>query len=149
MTVTKHDERFWEVVPLAEMSVEQWESLCDRCAKCCLEKLEDEDTGQIHYTNVACALLDLDSGHCRDYCNRAHAMPDCITLTVETLRDPRWLPETCAYRLLAEGKPLPGWHPLITGEEGSVAAAGQSIAGRAIPATAAEELAWHLVDWVR
>lgn len=148
-TATEPNERFWETTPLAEMSSEQWESLCDGCAKCCLEKLEERDTRQIFYTNVACRLLDLGSGRCRDYVHRSQRVQDCITLDTSAVRDPYWLPETCAYRLLAENKPLPPWHPLITGDTASVMTSGHSIAGRAISETEVKNLEWHLIDWVR
>jgi len=142
------DDRYWETVPLSAMTPEQWEALCDGCGKCCLEKLEDEDTGRIYYTNVACKLLDRDSCRCADYTNRAAIVSDCITLTMAALENPRWLPSTCAYRLLAQKRPLPSWHPLITGDRGSVQEAGQSIYSRAISAENAGPLILHLVDWV-
>jgi uncharacterized cysteine cluster protein YcgN (CxxCxxCC family) len=142
------NERFWENTPLFAMTPEQWESLCDGCAKCCLEKLEDEDTGRIHYTNVACKLLDRETCRCADYPNRARLVPDCITLTPAVLEKPQWLPETCAYRRLTEKKPLPDWHPLLTGDPGSVEGAGQSVYGRVISEENAGPLIRHLVDWV-
>lgn len=142
------NDRFWETVPLSAMTPEQWEALCDGCGKCCLEKLEDEDTGRIHYTNVACKLLDRDSCRCGDYPNRARIVSNCITLTMAVLEKPRWLPSTCAYRLLAEKRPLPGWHPLLTGDPGSVEEAGQSVYGRVISEENAGPLILHLIDWV-
>ncbi len=147
--VTQPVERFWETITLAEMSPGQWESLCDGCAKCCLEKFEDKRTRQIEYTNVACRLLDLDSARCCDYANRSQRVPDCITLTISVLRDPYWLPETCAYRLLAEHKPLPQWHPLITGDPGSVINAGHCVLGRVVSEAEVKDLRWHLIDWIR
>ncbi|MBV5310538.1 YcgN family cysteine cluster protein, partial [Chromatium okenii] len=123
-------ERFWETTPLTALTPAQWEALCDGCGKCCLEKFENEDTGQIIYSRIACALLDLNTCRCADYAGRAQQMPDCITLTPEVLQQPTWLPETCAYRRLAEGKPLPRWHPLFTGDAQSVIDAGQSVRGR-------------------
>lgn len=141
-------DRFWETTPLADMSPAQWESLCDGCGKCCLEKLEDEDTRQIYYTNVACRLLDHQSCRCKDYLRRARSVPTCLTLTPALLADPYWLPSTCAYRRIAEDKPLPDWHPLLTADPGSVAAAGHSVAGRVIAEGDAGPLVHHLVDWV-
>lgn len=141
--------KFWETTPLSTMSPEQWESLCDGCAKCCLEKFEEEETGDIIYSRVACALLDLDTCRCSDYADRARRMPDCITLTPAALAYSRWLPETCAYRLLAEKKPLPSWHPLITGDPDSVLEAGQSLYGRAIKPGPKTDPLMHLIDWIR
>jgi uncharacterized cysteine cluster protein YcgN (CxxCxxCC family) len=142
-------DRFWESTPLHAMDQDQWESLCDGCAKCCLEKFEDEDTGRIVYSNVACRLLNLDTCRCSDYGNRARHVPDCISLAPAVLEDARWLPETCAYRLVAEGKPLPDWHPLVSGDPGSVLDAGQSVYGRVIPEAEADDPILHLIDWIR
>jgi hypothetical protein len=142
------DDRFWETTPLAAMTQEQWEALCDGCAKCCLEKLEDEDTRRIHYTNVACKLLDQETCRCGDYGSRARIVSNCVTLTPAVLEDRYWLPTTCAYRLIAENRPLPDWHPLITGDPRSVEEAGQSIYGRVIGEEDAGPLVLHLVDWV-
>jgi len=140
---------FWLTTPLRAMDPEQWEALCDGCGKCCLEKFEDEDTGQIIYSNVACRLLDLESCRCSDYRDRARQVPDCIALVPAVLEDPRWLPETCAYRLIAEGKPLPDWHPLVSRDPGSVYAAGQSVYGRVVPEAEADDPILHLIDWIR
>jgi uncharacterized cysteine cluster protein YcgN (CxxCxxCC family) len=142
-------DRFWETVPLAAMTPEQWESLCDGCGKCCLEKFEEEETGDIIYSRVACALLDLDTCRCSDYSNRAQRMPDCVTLVPAVLKTSKWLPESCAYRLLAEGKPIPSWHPLITGDPDSVLQAGQSLYGRAIRPGPGTNPLMHLIDWIR
>ncbi len=141
-------EYFWETTPLEKMSREQWESLCDGCAKCCMQKLEDEDTREIFYTDVVCRLLDLDSCRCNDYGSRSEVVPACITLTLRELKDPYWLPATCAYRLLAQGDPLPEWHPLLTGDSESAAPVGQSVRGKVIPETRAQDLELHLIDWV-
>lgn len=129
------------------MDPEQWESLCDGCAKCCLQKLEDSDTGQIHFTNVVCRLLDHDSCRCTDYPNRSVRVPACITLVPAVLEDPYWLPPTCAYRLIAEGKDLPDWHPLVTGNPDSVEQAGHSVRGRCISEEDAGPLEHHMVEW--
>ncbi|MGQ9831937.1 MAG: YcgN family cysteine cluster protein [Thermochromatium sp.] len=143
------NERFWETTPLTELTAEQWESLCDGCGKCCLEKFEDEETGNIVYSRVACALLDLKTCRCRHYADRAQLMPDCITLVPQVLAWPQWLPETCAYRLLAEGRPLPDWHPLISGDPDSVVDAGQSVRGRVIGPETGEDPLMNLIDWIR
>lgn len=115
------------------MTHDEWESLCDGCGRCCLHKLEDEDDGQMYYTRAACALLDISNCRCMDYQNREQLMPDCIQLSVEQAEYFHWLPETCAYRLLAEGEPLPVWHPLITHDPNSVIKAGISIRSIAKP----------------
>lgn len=140
-------DRFWETTPLAEMSVQQWESLCDGCGKCCLYKLEDEDSGEVYVCNVGCRLLDLDSCQCRDYAQRKQQVPDCTVLTLDNIREFAWLPQTCAYRLLAEGKPLFDWHPLLSGSPESVHAAGISVRGRVISETEADDLQLHVTDW--
>ena len=140
---------FWETTALEEMTPAQWESLCDGCGRCCLEKLEDEDTREIYYTNVACRLLNLSNGRCKDYANRSRRVPTCITLSLKDLKDPYWLPSTCAYRLLAEGQPLPVWHPLVSGDPDSLRLAGRSILGRIISETKAGDLTQHLIDWVK
>ena len=146
---TMSDERpFWETTSLHHMTAEQWESLCDGCAKCCLEKFEEEETGRIVYSQVACTLLDLGTCRCRDYANRARQVSDCVTLTTAELARPQWLPETCAYRRLAEGRPLPRWHPLITGDPASVVEAGHSVRGRVIAPGPRIEPLMHLIDWI-
>jgi len=122
---------FWETKILAEMSREEWESLCDGCGRCCLNKLEDEDTGRFLYTRAACKLLDLKTCRCTDYANRAAKVPDCVTLTPENVPALGWLPSTCAYRLIDEGKPLPWWHPLQSGDPQTVIAAGIGVNGEA------------------
>lgn len=130
------------------MSRAQWESLCDGCAKCCLHKLEDDDSGQVYYTEIACRLLDLERCRCRDYPQRSRWVPECLTLTPDNLVEAYWLPATCAYRLLAEGRDLPDWHPLVTGNPRSAIDAGHSVAGRAIAEADAGDWEDHLIDWV-
>lgn len=122
-------EPFW-TRPLGELTRAQWEKLCDGCGRCCLVKLEDEDSGEIHHTSVGCALLDGESGRCRDYKARQTKVPDCVRLSLKALSGISWLPPTCAYRLRAEGKDLPEWHPLLTGDPDSVHEAGASVRGR-------------------
>jgi uncharacterized protein len=122
---------FWKEKTLAEMTRAEWESLCDGCGRCCLNKLEDEDTGEYLYTKAACTLLDLKTCQCTDYANRAARVPDCVTLTAENVGKLGWLPATCAYRLLEEGMPLPWWHPLVSGRKSTVEEAGITVAGHA------------------
>ncbi len=138
---------FWRLKPLSKMSAEEWESLCDGCAKCCLEKLEDIDTGKVVYTNVACRLLDTDSCLCTDYTRRGHLVDDCEQLTAKSIPTLKWLPDTCAYFLLANGKDLPWWHPLVSGDPETVHRAGMSVRGRAVPESAAGDLEDHIVNW--
>lgn len=128
--------RFWETVPLSEMTGPEWEALCDGCGKCCLLKLEDEETAEVEYTNIACKLLDTQTCRCTDYPNRKKQVPDCVIVTPEEIdRIAYWMPVTCAYRLLAEGKALAPWHPLLSGDPRSPHTAGISLAGRMVPET--------------
>lgn len=143
-------DAFWKSKTLQQMSAEEWESLCDGCAKCCLHKLEDEDTGIIYYTNIACRLLDTQACQCRDYPRRATLIRDCVLLDVnnpdfaETLHS---MPPSCAYRLIAQGQDLPGWHPLISGDKQSVHKAGQSVQGKTVTEENVEDYEDHIVDW--
>lgn len=139
--------RFWEVKPLAAMTKDEWESLCDGCAKCCLHKFQDADTGEITATNVACRLLDLNTCRCTNYPERKRLVPDCVVLDQDNVHTLDWMPATCAYRLLAEGKPLFDWHPLISGTAASVHEAGISVRGRVISEREAGELSHHMVEW--
>ena len=123
---------FWQEKPLAEMSRQEWESLCDGCARCCLHKLEDEDSGEVHYTSVVCKYLDESSCRCTDYPNRHSLVPDCVLLNPDTVGTFKWLPTTCAYRLVAEGKDLAWWHPLVSGRAETVQEAGITIKGKCI-----------------
>ena len=143
-----HSEAFWRRKRLEEMTSEEWESLCDGCAKCCVYRLEDADTREVHFTNVHCRLLDAERGRCNDYPNRSTRVPDCVTITPAVLRDPYWLPASCAYRRLAEGRDLPDWHPLISGDPDSVVRAGQRVCHRTICEDDADHLENHLVDWI-
>lgn len=125
---------FWRTTPLDEMTEPQWESLCDGCGRCCLLKLEDEDTGEISYTDVHCRLYDPATCRCGNYAMRKQLVSGCILLTPETLAEIKdWMPSTCAYRLLAEGRPLPDWHPLVTGDPASVARAGIAMRDMTVP----------------
>ncbi len=124
---------FWKTKTLAEMSEAEWESLCDGCGKCCLVGLEDADTGEVYLTDVACKLLDGQSCRCKDYPNRKQFVPDCVKLTPENVPTLSWLPRTCAYRLVHEGRDLFPWHPLNTGDPESVHAANVSVRGKTRP----------------
>ncbi len=143
------DRPFWEAKPLSQMTPDEWESLCDGCGKCCLVKLQDPDTDEIAYTDVACRLLDCDSCRCSDYANRKAEVPDCVVLSAKVVNQLEWMPSTCAYRLLKDGKPLYWWHPLVSGDPNSVHEAGISVRGRVISETVVEdaELIEHVVDW--
>jgi uncharacterized cysteine cluster protein YcgN (CxxCxxCC family) len=138
---------FWKTKTLAEMSQEEWESLCDGCGRCCLHKLRDEDTGAIHWTNVACRLLDTKTCQCGDYAHRRRRVPDCVRLTPEGLQDIDWLPPSCAYRRLQEGRGLAWWHPLVSGDPDTVHTAGVSVRGRAIDERVAGQLEDHITAW--
>ena len=138
---------FWRRKSLADMTPQEWESLCDGCGKCCLNKLEYEDTGLIEQTNVACKLLDTHSCRCRDYANRKQHVPDCIQLKPGKIAAMDWLPTTCAYRLVAAGKDLYWWHPLVSGDPETVHRAGISARGRVISETEAGPLEDHIVHW--
>jgi uncharacterized cysteine cluster protein YcgN (CxxCxxCC family) len=146
---------FWRTKTLAEMTAEEWESLCDGCGRCCLVKLEEDlepepENPRIFFTDVGCRLLDAGACRCRDYENRSAQVHDCVRLTPETVAEIGWLPPTCAYRLVAEGKDLAWWHPLVSGDAETVHAAGVSVRGRvtaledAVPAEALED---RIVGW--
>jgi uncharacterized cysteine cluster protein YcgN (CxxCxxCC family) len=139
------DAPFWER-PLHELDRGQWEALCDGCGRCCLHKLEDEETGVLYPTNVACRLLNRRSGQCNDYPNRKKLVSDCVKLDRRNLGRLDWLPETCAYRLRANGEPLPVWHHLISGSRETVHEAGQSTRGWTVSEDDAGELEYHVVE---
>ena len=141
---------FWQHKSLEEMTAEEWESLCDGCGRCCLIKLEDADDGIIYQTDVACKLLDDSTCQCRHYQNRLDYVPDCIQLSLKTLREIQWLPSTCAYRLIDEGKPLYPWHPLVSGSPHSVHEAGISVRGKVLSELRVreEDLEDHVINWV-
>ncbi len=126
------NDQYWKRKSLAEMNKAEWEGLCDGCALCCMHKLEDEDTGELFYTDIACHLLDLATCRCSDYANRAKRVAECLLLSVDRPEQFNWLPDSCAYRRLANGKDLPTWHPLLTGDPNSVHEARVSMRGRAV-----------------
>ena len=140
-------QQFWKTKTLAEMTADEWESLCDGCGRCCLHKIRYEDTGDLAFTNVACRLLDTGSARCSDYPNRRRKVPDCVHLTPKDLEEIDWLPPSCAYRRVAEGHDLAWWHPLVSGDPDTVHSAGISVAGRVISERKAGLLEHHIVDW--
>lgn len=137
--------RFWEELPLDKLDRAQWEALCDGCGKCCLHKLEDEETGELFATNVACKMLDRHSARCSDYRHRHAYVPECIRLTPKKLTEIDWLPETCAYVRRAMGRPLPEWHYLVTGDRDSIHKAGMSVRGWTISEIDAGDLEQHVI----
>lgn len=139
-------DRFWESKRLEDMSQTEWEALCDGCAKCCLIKLEDEDSGEIAYTRLHCKLLDGSTCRCSDYENRKAKVPDCVILTPQSVAEIKWMPDTCAYRLIHEGKPLHNWHPLISGDPMQIHRDGHSVIGQ----TVSEDDVFEedAVDWI-
>ena len=124
---SKPDEPFWKTKNMAEMSRNEWESLCDSCGKCCCIRLEDEDTGQVYITDVACMLFDPHTCRCGDYTNRSTLVPDCVTLSPVNVSQLHWMPKTCAYRLIAEGKDLPDYHHLVSGSRDTIHEVGMSV----------------------
>ncbi len=140
---------FWETKKLSEMTTKEWESLCDGCAKCCLNKLEDEDCGEIFFTSAACDLIDLDTCRCTQYTKRTILVPDCIDLKQHDFSEYTWLPTTCAYRLLSDGKKLADWHPLISGSQESVKDAGVSISSFAMKESQVDDLEEHIIEWLK
>jgi uncharacterized cysteine cluster protein YcgN (CxxCxxCC family) len=138
---------FWETRSLADLTLAEWEALCDGCGKCCLHKLEDEDTGELFHTNVACRLLDLTTGRCSHYTDRFRFVPDCVQLTPAEVQQVNWLPRTCAYRLRAGAQPLPDWHPLRTGDPASTRHNGMSVCGWAVPERRAKRLEDHIIEY--
>jgi hypothetical protein len=123
---------FWEEKSLEEMSGSEWESLCDGCARCCLLKIEEADSEEVHYTSVVCKYMDESTCQCNEYDNRNSLVPDCVWLTIDTVESYKWLPKTCAYRIKAEGRSLHSWHPLLSGRSDTVHEIGISVVGKCI-----------------
>ena len=144
------DIPFWRTKTLKQMTSDEWESLCDGCAKCCLVKLQDDETEEIFYTNVACQFLDLKTCRCKDYNGRIELAEDCVELTPDRISEFSWLPSTCSYRLLAEGKDLPEWHPLVSGSADSVHRTHHSVKGRIFSEKNIhpDDLEDHIIRWV-
>ncbi len=143
----KQEKPFWAVKSLEEMSQPEWESLCDGCGRCCLHKLRYEPGNELAYTNVACRLLDLHTCQCSRYATRHTYVPDCVTLTPAALAEIDWLPPSCAYRRIKEGRKLAWWHRLVCGDADMVHKAGVSVSGRAVDERYAGPLEHHIVDW--
>ena len=142
-------ERFWETVPLERMTAEEWEALCDGCGKCCLNKLEDIDTGEIAYTRIACRLFDDSSCRCGNYAIRKQLVPECVVLTPTNIGETsHWMPRSCAYRRLNEGRGLADWHPLVSGDPETVHHAGISVRGETLPEFEIDITDWedHIID---
>ncbi|MFT5117175.1 MAG: putative cysteine cluster protein YcgN (CxxCxxCC family) [Kiritimatiellia bacterium] len=141
---------FWQSKTFAQMSKDEWESLCDGCAKCCLHKLEDEDTGDVYYTDVACRYLDEQTCRCKDYSQRQQLVKECLQLRPQDVQQFDWLPSTCSYRLLAEGESLPLWHPLLSGKPDLVHQLGFSVKGKVISekSVAADDYEEHVIHWI-
>lgn len=129
--MTKVD-KFWETIPFDQLNQKQWESICDGCAQCCAHKLQDEDTDEIFLTNIVCEYLDTPKCQCTVYGDRHIHVPDCIKITPQNAKELSWIPETCGYKLLANGKPLPEWHPLMSGDQNSTEKANMSIRNKVI-----------------
>ncbi len=146
-TAKKTAPPFWRTKTLAEMNKREWEALCDGCARCCLNKLENDGTGEIQYTDVACRLLDIDACRCVSYDDRKRFVPDCQILNSKNVKRLSWLPMTCAYRLIDEGKELYWWHPLVSGDPETVHEAGISVRGRVVSERDTDDLENRVVGW--
>lgn len=144
-----NDQPFWKTKSLSDLSQDEWESLCDGCGKCCLLKLEDEDSGEIAYTRLHCKLLDANTCRCADYENRKALVPDCVQLSADNVTALKWMPSTCAYRLIADGEDLPDWHHLVCGDKQRVHKDGHSILGKTLSEEAVleeDQIDW-IIDW--
>ena len=144
------DFKFWRHKPMHALTDQEWESLCDGCGKCCLNKLQDEDSGELYYTRVACQLLNVKTGRCNDYPNRHERVPDCLNVRDMTPAQLQWLPATCAYRLIADGEDLPDWHHLVSGRPALVHKATCTVRNRVISETEVDpdDLEDHIIRWI-
>lgn len=140
-------DEFWKYKSLEEMTSKEWESLCDGCAKCCIFKFEEDETGHILQTDVVCKLLDLETCNCTQYAERKQLVPDCITITPENILDLKWMPASCSYRLLALGKELPAWHPLVTGDRNSTQEKGKTVQGRVVSEADVDDIEDRIIGW--
>jgi len=141
------ENSFWKHKTIEQMTPEEWESLCDGCAKCCIFKFEEDETGHILQTDVVCKLLDLSNCYCTQYEQRKTLVPDCITITPENILNLKWMPVSCSYRLLALGKDLPKWHPLVTGNNKSAQQAGKTVQGNVVSETEIDDLEQRIIGW--
>lgn len=144
------DQPFWLRKSLAELDAQEWESLCDGCGRCCLVKLEEEESGEVYQTDVVCQLFDCEAGGCSDYRNRQSRVDDCLQLTPASVATLSWLPDSCGYRRVHERRPLPSWHPLVSADRETVYRAGASVRGRVVSelTVASDELEDRIVQWV-
>lgn len=140
-------DAFWQTKTLEQMTTEEFESLCDGCGKCCLNKVIDDDTDDLYFTDIACRLLDSRSGACRDYSNRFSQVPDCVKVDPADEESFLWLPPSCSYRRVREGRPLPSWHPLLTGSKAQMHKLKMSVAGRSVPESRGYGLVERIVSW--
>ena len=141
---------YWNTTPLEKLNAEEWESLCDGCGKCCLHKLRDDETDEVFYTRVACRLLDMKSGGCSDYVHRFSKVPDCMDVSKMNAAEMKWLPSSCAYRLRAESKPLPEWHPLVSGHVSTVLKDPKRMRGQVVSETEVpgDNLEDYIIRWI-
>ena len=148
--IAKRREPFWKVTPLEQMSPTEWESICDGCGKCCLQKLQDDETDEIYYTNLSCHQLNTKTCQCKVYETRQIKVPTCITLTPEQIDEFKWLPDTCSYRVLQETNELPNWHPLIVGNNTEMLSQGLTVQHYAVNENSVDEEDWetHIIKWV-
>lgn len=148
--IAKRYEPFWKTTPLEQMSQAEWESICDGCGKCCLQKLQDDETEEVFYTNLSCHQLNIASCQCKVYDTRQEKVSTCITLTADQIDEFHWLPDTCSYRVLHETKELPNWHPLVVGSDKEMLRQGLTVRHYAVNENTVDEEDWdtHIIKWV-